>query len=320
MAGCAGWAGWVAVATDGAVHLSGPGGGTAAGSRMPAHGQGQTGMDPRQREPGRSPAIPWPRPTPPGGGSARTTAAAGLTGHAAPAGRQPAHDPAAKAPTPPERHRPGCAAGVQRAPADVHCAPAADHPRPSPAAGKSPRPNAGPAPQTPPRPRHPPGTPTCRAGGTIPAPGPWLQFWLQFTTVRAMPGRYAPQVTDFPGPARTVDPRPFNPWVQGSSPWRPTHPDLQEPLPQGPPCRPGVERPDPLLRRTQCTQSTTCTYAESPSLRFRARGGRLKRPAARPTAPGRTTRDADHGCATMGDHDRKSSGRRFRAMAERATG
>jgi hypothetical protein len=31
--------------------------------------------------------------------------------------------------------------------------------------------------------------------------------------------------------------------------------------------------------------------------RFRARGGRLKRSGARPTASGRTTRDADHGCA-----------------------
>jgi len=36
----------------------------------------------------------------------------------------------------------------------------------------------------------------CRAASA--AAGQWLQFWLQFTTVRAIPGKYATQVTDFP--------------------------------------------------------------------------------------------------------------------------
>jgi hypothetical protein len=79
----------------------------------------------------------------------------------------------------------------------------------------------------------------CR---TTPAPGTWLQSWLQFTTVRAMPGRYASQVTDVPGPARTADIRSFNPWVLGSSPRRPTHPDLGFPCAQLLSSAPGMGR------------------------------------------------------------------------------
>jgi hypothetical protein len=121
----------------------------------------------------------------------------------------------------PRRRRapPGCAAIVRHAVAGVHCAPAANHPRPSPSAGKSLL-----LPQTLRR-VHPRAWSRLPCGITS-AQGPWLQFWLQFTTVRVTPGRYAPQVTDVPGPARTVDIRAFNPWVQGSSPWRPTRSDL----------------------------------------------------------------------------------------------
>jgi hypothetical protein len=64
-------------------------------------------------------------------------------------------------------------------------------------------------------PGHPEPRLPCR---TTPAPGLWLQLWLQFITVRAMPGRYASQVTDVPGPARTVDIRSFNPRVSGFEP------------------------------------------------------------------------------------------------------
>jgi hypothetical protein len=149
-------------------------------------------------------------------------------------------------------------------------------------------------------------------------PCPWLQFWLQFTTVRAMPGGYAPQVTDFPGLARTVDPRPFNPWVQGSSPWRPTRSELQESLATGlaMPAWRGTTRSAASAHTMHTVHYLRIRRVTDP--RFRARGGRLKRSGAGSTMSGRTTRDADHGCATMGDHDRKSSGRRFRAMAEHA--
>ena len=59
--------------------------------------------------------------------------------------------------------------------------------------------------------------------------GPWLQFWLQFTRVRRTPGEYTHPGQNPPGPLRTVDNRAFNPWVQGSSPWRPTDRDISTP-------------------------------------------------------------------------------------------
>jgi hypothetical protein len=257
-------------------------------------------------------ARPIACPAPgPGRGSARTAATAGHAavpdGSALTSGRQGAHTA--------RGHPPGCAAGVRHAAAGVHCAPAADHPRPSPPAGKSPRPHAAPARRRPGLPSTPERASTCR---TTPAPGPWLQFWLQFTTVRAMPSGYAPQVTDFPGLARTVDPRPFNPWVQGSSPWRPTRSELQESLATGlaMPAWRGTTRSAASAHTMHTVHYLRIRRVTDP--RFRARGGRLKRSGAGSTMSGRTTRDADHGCATMGDHDRKSSGRRFRAMAEHA--
>jgi len=75
---------------------------------------------------------------------------------------------------------------------------------------------------------------------------------------------------------RAVQRPTLNPRVPGSSPGRPTLSDLRKVLLPGRCHGPGVERLDPLLRRTQCTQRTTCVYAESPP-RFRATGWRRVR-------------------------------------------
>jgi hypothetical protein len=61
----------------------------------------------------------------------------------------------------------------------------------------------------------------------------WLQFWLQFTGVRAVPSPFIFPVQDASELTRTANERTLNPRVRGSSPWRRTRPDLVFLFPDG---------------------------------------------------------------------------------------
>lgn len=120
---------------------------------------------------------------------------------------------------------------VRRWAADVHCSlaalPVRDPAtqlwplcRPSAAAWRTPSTATSPG-------RHARRWQAADAPAPLPSPrSRWLQFWLQFTCVLGVPGRYIIPAQDVPEPSRTVEPRPLNPRVRGPSPRRRTRPLL----------------------------------------------------------------------------------------------